>query len=153
MEALMDDQAELSHRLVLVIDDDAARVRSMAVTIRGAAAHAEVFVVDESDGRAVVGRLAEIRSSARIGIPVAVIVRAAPTGWTAAVVLASLRWPSHRAPVDVVIVAEGTLEMLPLRIADFPGVRLAHPHEDPHTAVANLLLTGAGTRRVPAEFG
>jgi len=126
------------NRLMLVIAEDPTRIESMAIALR-AAGELVVTVVDAQEGRTVLSLLRELFEGGR-GPDVA-MVRSSPVGWTTAALLATLRSPRYLDHVDVVLVVEGKLEMLPVVISDFPGVRLLSPDGDISAALAGLSPT------------
>jgi CheY-like chemotaxis protein len=129
-------------RPTLVIEQDLTRIESMAVALR--AAGREVAVVDAQDGRAALARLQELLAGRHA--PDVAMVRLSPTGWTTAALLATLR--STQDQLDVVLVVEGTRDMLPVTISDFTGIRLVAPDRAISTIVDDLGL-GAVSRASP----
>ncbi|HEY0453116.1 hypothetical protein [Actinophytocola sp.] len=127
-----------TNRLMLVIEEDPTRIELMAIALR-AAGDLVVTVVDAQEGRTVLSLLRELFEGGRV--PDVAMVRASPVGWTTAALLTTLRSPRYLGRVDVVLVVEGKLEMLPVVISDFPGVRLLSPDGDISALLADLSPT------------
>ena len=142
-----------TRRLVLVIDEDANRIESIARALR-ATPDTAVLVHEMAENDAVATLLAINAAADGSGTggagPTVVIIQASPMGWTAAAVLASLRPPHHHGVVDAVVITEGPLERLPVLITDFPGLRLLSPHGRTPAEIADLLIADGARNHTSA---
>lgn len=125
-------------RLLLVVDDNSVRIAAM---VEALAVHTDMptTVVDSGDGRVIDSRLMDICARPPHLRPTVVIVRARPTSWTAAGAISTLRRVLRAELLDVVLITEGPIWALPLRVADFPQLHLAPPHQDPMRVVLGLI--------------
>ncbi|MDT2003931.1 hypothetical protein FXW78_02225 [Rhodococcus opacus] len=150
-EMLMTDHRNFSSHVALVIDDDRDRLESMKRMISAGAPENKVFLVDASEGRALITSIDEILSLYRGPGLVVVFLRADPAGWTTAAVLAGMRHQTRFERVDVVVMAAGTPDTLPVQITDFPGLRMVPPGSHSCGVVAGFLEArmndSAGTER------
>lgn len=151
-DVLMPDHRHFSSHLALVIDEDQDRLKSMKHTFSACAPENKVFLVDASEGRAIIASIDEILSLYRGPGMVVVLLRADPASWTTAAVLAGMRHQTSFERVDVVVMAAGTPDTLPVRITDFPGLRMVPPGSHSCGVVARFLEArlndSAGTERV-----
>ena len=151
-EVLMPDHRHFSSHLALVIDEDRDRLESMKRTFSVGTPENKVFLVDASEGRAIITSIDEILSLYRGPGMVVVFLRADPASWTTAAVLAGIRHQTSFERVDVVVMAAGTPDTLPVQITDFPGLRMLPPGSHSCGLVARFLEVclndSAGTERV-----
>jgi hypothetical protein len=128
------------HRLVLVLDDELARVHATAEAVRAKVPGVRTLVLDAERGDAAYAVLPDKAGREDSPPPDVVLVRASPASWAAASVLAVHRHPRLRRQVDAFLIAEGPLDMLPVLITDYPGLRVLPPGTDVAKAVAEQLL-------------
>ncbi|TQC43086.1 hypothetical protein EEB14_45110 [Rhodococcus sp. WS4] len=151
-EVLMTDNINFSRHLALVIDEDRGRLESMKRTFSAGAPENKVYLVDASEGRALITSIDEILLLYRGPGMVVVFIRADPASWTTAAVLVGMRHQTSFERVDVVVMAAGTPDTLPVQITDFPGLRMVPPGSHSRGMVAKLLEArlndSAGTERV-----
>jgi hypothetical protein len=132
-----------ARRLVLVLDQDQARLDSTASAVLAAAPWARILVLD-----AVSRSVPMVTQPTDTDPPPDVIlVRAEPGSWAAASVLAAHHPPRLGRPVDALLVAEGPLEKFPVLITDFPGLRLLSPGTEVAAVVAGLVQGNAAAAR------
>jgi hypothetical protein len=134
-------------RLVLVLDDELARVHATAAAVRAKVPGVRTLVLDTETTDAAYAALADDTGREDGPAPDVVLVRASPTGWAAASVLAANRQARPRRQVDAFLIAEGPLATFPVLITDFPGLRLLPPHTDVAKALADQLLGNDWTYR------
>ncbi|ABG92593.1 hypothetical protein RHA1_ro00758 [Rhodococcus jostii RHA1] len=150
-EVLVTDHLNVGNHLALVIDEDRDRLKSMKRTFSSGAPENTVFLVDASEGRALITSVDEILSLHRGPGKVVVFLRADPASWTTAAVLAGIRHHARFERVDVVVVAAGTPDTLPVQITDFPGLRMVPPGRHSCDLVVRFLEAhlndSAGTER------
>jgi hypothetical protein len=124
-------------RLVLVLDNEPARVHATATVVRETAPEVRVLVLDTARDTAACAALGERPGNGPA--PDVILVRADPGGWAAASVLAAHHPQRSGRPVDAFLVAEGPLEMFSVLITDFPGLRLLPPGAEVAAVVAGLV--------------
>ncbi|MFD9666993.1 hypothetical protein ACFWAY_36215 [Rhodococcus sp. NPDC059968] len=147
----MTDHLNVGNHVALVIDEDRDRLKSMKRTFSAGAPENKVFLVDASEGRAIITSVDEILSLHRGPGKVVVFLRADPAGWTTAAVLAGMRHHTRFERTDVVVMAAGTPDTLPVQITDFPGLRMVPPGSHSCGLVVRFLEArlndSAGTER------
>jgi hypothetical protein len=132
-----------ARRLVLVLDQEPARLEATARDVQKLVPDARVLVLDATTRGSPRG----VRDADTDPPPDVLLVAAYPGGWAAASVLAAHRPPYLGRPVDAFLVAEGPLENFPVLITDFPGLRLLPPDVDTATVVAGLIHGDCGEAR------
>jgi hypothetical protein len=138
-EPAMTARSTPPRRLVLVLDDQPARVHATAKAVRETAPEVRMLVLDTAEDTAACAALVERRDAGDGPAPDVILVRADPGGWAAASVLAAHHPPRSGRPVDAFLVAEGPLEMFSVLITDFPGLRLLPPGAEVAAVVAGLV--------------
>ena len=134
------DRPASARRLVLVLDQEPARLDSTARAIRKLVPGARVLVLDAATRAAPTAA----RGADGDPPPDVILIRAYPGGWAAASALAAHRPPCLDRPVDAFLVAEGPLEKFPVLITDFPGLRLLPPDAEVAAVVAGLIRGDCG---------
>ena len=137
------DRPASARRLVLVLDQEPARLDSTARAIRKLVPGARVLVLDAATRAAPTAA----RGADGDPPPDVILIRAYPGGWAAASALAAHRPPCLDRPVDAFLVAEGPLEKFPVLITDFPGLRLLPPNAEVAVVVAGLIRGDRGEAR------
>ena len=137
------DRPASARRLVLVLDQEPARLDSTARAIRKLVPGARVLELDAATRAAPTAA----RGADGDPPPDVILVRAYPGGWAAASVLAAHRPPCPDRPADAFLVAEGPLEKFPVLITDFPGLRLLPPNAEVAVVVAGLIRGDCGEAR------
>jgi hypothetical protein len=125
----------MARRLVLVLDQDQARLDATASAVLAVAPGARILVLDAAS------RAAErvTQPTGADPVPDVILVLAEPGGWATASVLAAHHPPRLGRPVDAFLVAEGPLEKFSVLITDFPGLRLLPPDAEVAEVVAGLV--------------
>jgi hypothetical protein len=134
-----------AHRLVLVLDQEPGRLEATARAVRKLVPDARILVLDVP---ALLFPAAAAEADAEP--PDVILVRADPSGWSAASVLAAYRPARLGRPVDGLLVAEGPLEKYSVLITDFPGLRLIPPDAEMAAMIAGLLCAGLRKGQVSA---
>jgi hypothetical protein len=142
-EPAMTARSTSPRRLVLVLDDESARVYATAKVIREMVPDARMLVLDAAQDTVACVALRERYDVGDDPRPDVILVRADPGGWAAASVLAAHRLPRSGRPVDAFLVAEGPLEKFSVLITDFPGLRLLPPGAEVAAVIAGLVQGNA----------
>jgi hypothetical protein len=122
---------------VLVLDQEPVRLDATARAVRKLVPDARILVLDVP---ALLFPATAAEADAEP--PDVILVRADPSGWSAASVLAAYRPARLGRPVDGLLVAEGPLEKYSVLITDFPGLRLIPPDTEMAAMIAGLLRAG-----------
>jgi len=132
-----------ARRLVLVLDQDQARLDATASAVLAAAPGTRILVLDAASRPVPI----VTQPTDADPPPDVILVRAEPGSWAAASVLAAHHPPRLGRPVDAFLVAEGPLEKFPVLITDFPGLRLLSPGTEVAAVVAGLVQGNAAAAR------
>lgn len=132
-------ESNTARRLALVIDADVTRLTAMKRVVEAAALDTAVFLVDVPEGRAAISLLKDVLAQPGLRLHAVVLVRARPDSWASAAMLAAVRSQRDYDQVDVVVAAEGTRDMLPVLITDFPALRVVSPNSHPCEVVASIV--------------
>lgn len=118
-------QSESSVAVVILIDDDAERIKSVASVLDDLWSAETVFLDDSLGIDHIVQRCREACHDEKKDH--LVFLRMNPRGWATASLLEGLRSRPDSCRLNVVLVTEGPFFSLPVHISDSPFVRLVVP--------------------------